>query len=64
MSLPQFVSTSAVVLLGWLAATFVHQVPSQRYPRLDKIRASAANEAPTPLPHPQNPATLPVSFSR
>lgn len=64
MSLPKFVSASAVVLLGWLAATFVHQVPSQRYPRLDKIRASAANEVPATLSQSQNPAVLPVSFSR
>jgi hypothetical protein len=64
MNLPKFVSASAVVLLGWLAATFVHEVPSQRYPRLDKVRASAANEAPVALPQPENPAVLPVSFSR
>jgi hypothetical protein len=64
MSLPKFVSTSAVVLLGWLAATFVHEVPSQRYPRLDKIRASAAYGVPVSIPQPEKPAVLPVSFSR
>jgi hypothetical protein len=64
MSLSQFVSTSAVVLLGWLVATFVHQVPSQRYPRQDRVRASAALEAPDTLRHPENPAAHPVSLSR
>ena len=42
MSLPRFVSASAVVLLGWLAVTFVHRVPSQRYPRLDKATVDAS----------------------
>lgn len=36
MKLGQFVTTSAVVLMGWLGFTFVHEVPSQRYPKLQK----------------------------
>ncbi len=36
MKLGQFVSTSSVVLTGWLGFTFVHEVPSQRYPKLRK----------------------------
>ena len=36
MKLRQFVTTSAVVLAGWLGFTFVHEVPSQRYPKLQK----------------------------
>jgi hypothetical protein len=44
MKLRQFVSGSAVVLGAWLAITFFHEVPTQRYPKLDKHRRSA--EAP------------------
>jgi hypothetical protein len=36
MQLRHFVSGSSVILTGWLAITFVHQVPTQRYPKLDK----------------------------
>jgi hypothetical protein len=36
MKLGQFVTTSSVVLAGWLGFTFVHEVPSQRYPKLQK----------------------------
>lgn len=41
MKLRQFVSGSAVVLGAWLAITFFHEVPTQRYPKLDKLRRSA-----------------------
>jgi hypothetical protein len=41
MKLRHFVSGSAVVLGVWLAITFFHEVPSQRYPKLDKYRRSA-----------------------
>jgi hypothetical protein len=41
MKLRQFVSGSAVILGAWLAITFFHEVPSQRYPKLDKYRRSA-----------------------
>jgi len=41
MKLRQFVSGSAVVLGAWLAITFFHEVPTQRYPKLDKHRRSA-----------------------
>jgi hypothetical protein len=36
MKLRQFVGLSAVVLCGWLAFTFVTEVPAKRYPKLDK----------------------------
>ncbi len=36
MKLGQFVTTSSVILAGWLGFTFVHEVPSQRYPKLKK----------------------------
>jgi hypothetical protein len=38
MKLRLFVSGSAVVLVAWLAITFVHDVPTQPYPKLDKYR--------------------------
>ena len=41
MQLRQFVSGSAVILGVWLAITFFHEVPTQRYPKLDKHRRSA-----------------------
>jgi hypothetical protein len=36
MNIRNFVSGSSVVLAGWLGATFLNEVPSQRYPKLDK----------------------------
>ena len=36
MRLQHFVSVSAVILCGWLAATFVTKVPVKRYPKLEK----------------------------
>ncbi len=41
MQLRHFVSGSSVILVGWLAVTFFHQVPSQRYPKLDKYPTTA-----------------------
>lgn len=40
MKLRNFVSTSALFLAGWLGFTFIHEVPTQRYPKLDKYTAS------------------------
>jgi hypothetical protein len=36
MNLRYFVSGSAAILAGWLSLTFVLEVPSQRYPKLQK----------------------------
>ena len=62
-----FVSGSSVLLAGWLGATFLNDVPSQRYPKLDKKPATAAlNEDGTPAliaTHLQ-PVVLPDSVSR
>lgn len=41
MNTRNFVSGSSVILLGWLGATFLNEVPAQRYPRLDKKTALA-----------------------
>jgi hypothetical protein len=40
MKLSHFVSGTAVVLAGWLAVTFFHVMPSQRYPKLQKYPAT------------------------
>jgi hypothetical protein len=37
-----FVSGSSILLAGWLGATFLNEVPSQRYPKLDKKPATAS----------------------
>jgi hypothetical protein len=45
MNTRRFVSGSSILLVGWLGATFLNEVPSQRYPRLDKKAATAEVEA-------------------
>ncbi len=40
MSIRTFVSGSSVILAGWLGATFLNDVPAQRYPKLDKASAA------------------------
>lgn len=42
MNTRRFVSGSSVLLAGWLGATFLNDVPSQRYPKLDKKPASVS----------------------
>jgi hypothetical protein len=44
MNTRRFVSGSSILLAGWLGATFLNEVPSQRYPKLDKKPATAAVE--------------------
>ena len=42
MNTQRFVSGSSIILVAWLGATFLNEVPSQRYPKLDKTPATAA----------------------
>ncbi len=42
MNTRRFVSGSSLILAGWLVATFFYEVPSQRYPKLDRTPATAA----------------------
>lgn len=42
MNTRRFVSGSSVILAGWLGATFLNEVPAQRYPKLDKTPPTAA----------------------
>ncbi|MES2439910.1 MAG: hypothetical protein V4584_12610 [Verrucomicrobiota bacterium] len=67
MNTSRFVSGSSIILAGWLGATFLNEVPSQRYPKLDKKPATASVEEANPgviLAARVNPAASPVSFSR
>ncbi|WP_411825765.1 hypothetical protein [Luteolibacter sp. AS25] len=32
MNLKKFIGASSAILLAWLGATYLHQVPSERYP--------------------------------
>jgi hypothetical protein len=42
MNTQRFVSSSSIVLVAWLGATFLNEVPSQRYPKLDKNPTTAS----------------------
>ena len=46
MNVRNFVSGSSVILVGWLGATFLNEVPSQRYPKLDKSNSARAGQIP------------------
>lgn len=64
MNLRHFVSASAVVLVGWLAVTFVYHMPSQRYPK--QGRQAAPTAAKDGLPPESRPTAepFPASASR
>lgn len=67
MNTRRFVSGSSILLAGWLGATFLNDVPSQRYPKLDKKPATAAADVesnPTLIATQMKSAGLPESFSR
>jgi hypothetical protein len=49
MNTRKFVSGTSAILLGWLGATFLNEVPSQRYPRLDKKTGAVAVNSTEPL---------------
>jgi len=59
MNIRSFVSGSSILLAGWLGATFLNEVPSQRYPKLDKKPATAAVTGSQ-----EKLAVLPNSFPR
>lgn len=66
MQLRHFVSGSAVILVGWLAVTFVYEVPSQRYPKLDKypkVSVSPVKRAPLASQNTAQSAVAQVSLS-
>jgi hypothetical protein len=45
MHLRRFVIISSVVLVAWLAVTFVHEVPSPRYTKPDEHSAKGGEPA-------------------
>ncbi len=67
MNARKFVSVSSVILAGWLGATFLKEVPAQRYPKLDKRPETAASRktSESPALTTYSPASdLPPSVSR
>lgn len=66
MNARRFVSGSSFILAGWLGATFFNEVPSQRYPKLDKKPATAAviDSAPVLSPVVGELVMLPDSVTR
>jgi hypothetical protein len=59
MKLGHFVSFSAFILSAWLGLTFMHEVPAQSYPKLQR-HASNPTAASTPRPMPAITALTPV----
>lgn len=64
MDVRRFVSGTAVLLAAWLTVTFFLEVPSQRYPRMEKHQSVTAL-APVPIDPTAavDEGSLPVSFS-
>lgn len=46
MNVSLFISASSVVLLTWLGATYLHQVPFERYPKQDRHNSGSASVTP------------------
>ncbi len=67
MNTRRFICGSSIILAGWLGATFLNEVPAQRYPKLDKKPATAHvdhENSDLILVNRVKPATLPASLSR
>ena len=68
MQLRSFVSVSSVILVAWLAATFVREVPCQRYPKLEKYASTkqltSDSDAASAVVMVKDIARFPVSVSR
>lgn len=37
MSIRNFIGASSALLLAWLGATYIHEVPTERYPKQDRL---------------------------
>lgn len=61
MNTKRFVTGFSVILAGWLGATFLNEVPSQRYPKLDKITADSEAETQPAEVMSAPPQDLPVT---
>ena len=67
MNTRRFVSGSSFLLAGWLGATFLNEVPSQSYPKLDKkptVASRAGDSSRSLIATQVKSAILPDSFSR
>ena len=42
MNISRFVGGSSAILLAWLGATYLHEVPPERYPKQDRTLAPTA----------------------
>ena len=40
MNIHSFVGASSALLLAWLGATYLHEIPPDRYPKLDRASIS------------------------
>lgn len=49
MSIHHFIGGSSAILLAWLGATFLHEVPSERYPKLDRSNSPISASISTPI---------------
>lgn len=69
MEIRRFVSGTSIILAGWLGVTFIREVPSQRYPKMERYESVSTELVPVPVPVGADSATasnelvLPVSFS-
>ena len=43
MNIRSFVGASSALLLAWLGATYLHEIPPDRYPKLDRLSISATS---------------------
>jgi hypothetical protein len=66
MNTRRFVSGSSVILAAWLGATFLNEVPAQRYPKRNlKAQTPATDQrATSQIRLPQSQENFPVSVSR
>jgi len=42
MNIRKFIGASSFILLAWLGATYLHQVPLERYPKQEKAGPTAS----------------------
>jgi hypothetical protein len=42
MNISRFVGGSSAILLAWLGATYLHEVPPERYPKQDRTLGPTA----------------------
>lgn len=48
INIRKFVGASSAVLLAWLGVTYFHEVPPERYPKLDRTLGPSAAKVDVP----------------